>query len=284
MKQKQVHTAIHIVFGIVHRNLGKLIKQERVEIKKNRAYIYLSHYKKFTDQEIDMIETESNKAIDDNIDILIEQVPYLDSISKYGYEIYQCQNVPTDILRIVTIPDISVEVCTEKHVRNTKEVGQIRVVDSKRIHEGLIRLEIIVFDTTSDIEQQDDYNDMVSKMSKILDCTKENIITTSSNLFVDWKRLKKIYGLLCYANNVKETDPTKYSSLITKVRDTYSQLKPKPQQKTQQDLNERCIVSGVMDIFKTQKEHTIKTMQRFKNEKETFNTKIQEVCIPPKGL
>ena len=61
--------------------------------------------------------------------------------STYGFRLYQGGVVPGGEIRVVSIKDWDVEACGGIHLANTKEAGPIKITGSKRIQDGVVRLE-----------------------------------------------------------------------------------------------------------------------------------------------
>ena len=57
--------------------------------------------------------------------------------------IYQGGVVPVKSVRIVSIEDFDVEACGGTHVKKTKEIDLIKITRTKRIQDGVVRLEFV---------------------------------------------------------------------------------------------------------------------------------------------
>ncbi|MHA1250989.1 MAG: hypothetical protein ACTSRP_13435, partial [Candidatus Helarchaeota archaeon] len=62
---------------------------------------------------------------------------------KFGFRLYQGGVVPGKDIRIVSIKDWDDEACAGLHLDYTGEVGLIKIKNSRRIQDGVIRLEYV---------------------------------------------------------------------------------------------------------------------------------------------
>ena len=62
---------------------------------------------------------------------------------KYGFRIYQGGVVPVKSVRIVSIGDLDIEACGGTHVANTSDVEEIKITRTKRIQDGVVRIEFV---------------------------------------------------------------------------------------------------------------------------------------------
>ncbi|MDH5570001.1 MAG: DHHA1 domain-containing protein, partial [Nitrosopumilus sp.] len=62
---------------------------------------------------------------------------------RYGFRIYQGGVVPVKSVRIVSIEDKDIEACGGTHVKKTGDIGIIKITKTKRIQDGVVRLEFV---------------------------------------------------------------------------------------------------------------------------------------------
>ena len=73
---------------------------------------------------------------------------------KYGFKIYQGGVVPVKSVRIVSIEDFDVEACGGTHVKQTKDIELIKITRTKRIQDGVVRLEFVSGPTAQEYVKQ----------------------------------------------------------------------------------------------------------------------------------
>jgi len=82
---------------------------------------------------------------------------------KYGFRIYQGGMVPVKSVRVVSVGDFDVEACGGTHVKSTKEVDLIKIKRTKRIQDGVVRIEFVAGEAAH--EYVKDHKVLVTKMS-----------------------------------------------------------------------------------------------------------------------
>ncbi|WP_440060181.1 alanine--tRNA ligase [Thermogladius sp. 4427co] len=135
------HTATHIVLAAARKVLGDHVWQAGAEKTVDKARLDITHYKPLSSEEIEAIEKEANRIIDERIDLNFIRLGKFEAESRYGIRIYQGGPVYSDTVRIVEIPGVDAQACYGTHVKNTSEVGGIKIISVDRIQEGVIRLE-----------------------------------------------------------------------------------------------------------------------------------------------
>ena len=135
------HTATHIVNGVCRRLLGNHVYQTGANKSVDSARLDITHYADLTREQVDKIEMDANKAVLDALKISSRFMDRNDAEKRFGFRLYQGGAVPGKDIRVVNIHGLDVEACGGTHCRNTSEVGMIKVLGTKRIQDGVVRLE-----------------------------------------------------------------------------------------------------------------------------------------------
>ena len=140
------HTATHIINGAARRILGSHIWQTGAHKSVKGARLDITHYASLTDEEIGRIEDTANRIVSENRSIDVRFMERVAAESTYGFRLYQGGVVPGGEIRVVSIKDWDVEACGGIHLSNTKDAGLIKITGSKRIQDGVVRLEFAAGD------------------------------------------------------------------------------------------------------------------------------------------
>ena len=73
---------------------------------------------------------------------------------QYGFRIYQGGVVPVKSVRIVSIEDKDIEACGGTHVKKTGDIELIKITKTKRIQDGVVRLEFVSGPNAFEYEKQ----------------------------------------------------------------------------------------------------------------------------------
>jgi alanyl-tRNA synthetase len=137
------HTSTHILNSSARGVLGSWIWQHSAFKEDDHARLDITHHSSLTTQQVDDIEKAANEIISKNMDVTIQNYDRGAAEQKYGFKIYQGGVVPVKSVRIVSIEDFDVEACGGTHVKKTKEIELIKITRTKRIQDGVVRLEFV---------------------------------------------------------------------------------------------------------------------------------------------
>lgn len=188
-KLKRLHTATHILNFSAREVLGSHIWQNGSNLKAEIGSLDITHYNNLSLDEIFKIEKLANQVIFENKVVKIEELERGEAEAKYGFTLYQGGAIPMKILRVVSVEDNDIEACGGIHMESTGRIGLIKIVDSQKIQDGVVRLRFVVNDFALDL---------ISKKQEVIDSVKEvfsvdetSLVRTSEKFFNEWKEQKK---------------------------------------------------------------------------------------------
>ncbi|HXV38995.1 MAG TPA: alanine--tRNA ligase, partial [Nitrosopumilaceae archaeon] len=137
------HTSTHILNSSSRSVLGSWVWQNSAFKEADHARLDITHHSALTEDEVKKIESLANSIVKKNMPVTIENFDRGTAEQKYGFRIYQGGVVPVKSVRIVSIEDFDVEACGGTHVKKTKEIDLIKITRTKRIQDGVVRLEFV---------------------------------------------------------------------------------------------------------------------------------------------
>ena len=164
------HTSTHILNSSSRSVLGSWVWQHSAFKEEDHARLDITHHSALTDDEITKIEDLANSVVEKNIPVTIENFDRGTAEQKYGFKIYQGGIVPVKSIRIVSIKDFDIEACGGTHVKQTDEIELIKITRTKRIQDGVVRIEFVSGDTALDYVKRHDA-DLIKKSSELKDKT-----------------------------------------------------------------------------------------------------------------
>mgnify|MGYP001158340319 FL=1 len=164
------HTSTHILNSSSRSVLGSWVWQHSAFKEEDHARLDITHHSALTDDEITKIEDLANSVVEKNIPVTIENFDRGTAEQKYGFKIYQGGIVPVKSIRIVSIEDFDIEACGGTHVKQTDEIELIKITRTKRIQDGVVRIEFVSGDTALDYVKRHDA-DLIKKSSELKDKT-----------------------------------------------------------------------------------------------------------------
>ncbi|MBW2970733.1 alanine--tRNA ligase, partial [Candidatus Woesearchaeota archaeon] len=243
----QHHTATHIINAAARKVLGNHINQAGAKKSELKAHLDITHYQSISDDELKQIEKEANKIVKNGIPINKKFYPRREAEDKFGMDIYQGGAVPGKKVRIIEIKGVDVEACGGTHLNNTSETGQIKIIKSTKVQDGIVRLEFVAGKASSQIEHGQ--QQQIDEIANILQVQPECIPTRTKELFEKWKIARKA---------VKR----------------HKKLDLKQLELTSCEKSEGDILKQTAQILKTQPDHLPKTIKRFKTELDKFKREL----------
>ena len=183
------HTATHIINGAARSVLGNHIWQTGAHKAADVARLDITHYADLTPDELERIETISNETVLKGVKVQSSFMERNVAEKRYGFRLYQGGAVPGKEIRVVRIGDFDVEACGGIHCKNTLEVGAIKILQTKRIQDGVVRLEFA--SGMSAVERMMSAWDTISDVSVKLNTTPDGVGVAVDKLLADWKDLRK---------------------------------------------------------------------------------------------
>ncbi len=181
------HTATHIINSAARRVLGQHVWQFGTQKGVETSRLDISHYRRLTREEVQKIEILANEAVLRNIPVEISWMPRAEAESRYGFRLYQGGAVPGKEIRVVKIGDWEVEACAGTHLRNTGEIGFIKITHSERIQDGVERLAYAIGIHALKAVQKNE--ELLWRVSEILNAPLEKLDKTAEKLV---KELKEV--------------------------------------------------------------------------------------------
>ena len=152
------HTSTHIINTSARSVLGSWVWQHSAFKDDDHARLDITHHSSLNDQQVKQIEDAANKMINDTYPVKIEYFDRGTAEQQYGFRIYQGGVVPVKSVRIVSIEDKDIEACGGTHVKKTGDIELIKITKTKRIQDGVVRLEFVsgpnAFDYVKEQEEE----------------------------------------------------------------------------------------------------------------------------------
>ncbi|MDH3677448.1 MAG: alanine--tRNA ligase, partial [Nitrosopumilus sp.] len=137
------HTSTHILNSSSRNVLGSWVWQHSAFKESDHARLDITHHSPLSQKEISQIEDTANSIVQKNMSVTIENFDRGIAEQQYGFKIYQGGIVPVKLVRIVSVEDFDVEACGGTHVKKTGEIDLIKITKTKRIQDGVVRLEFV---------------------------------------------------------------------------------------------------------------------------------------------
>jgi alanyl-tRNA synthetase len=135
------HTAAHIINGSAREMLGNHVWQSGAHKSVDEARLDITHFENLSEEQRIALEKRCNEVVLEDHPVEIKFMPRDEAEAKFGFRLYQGGVVPGKIIRVVNTTGVDVEACGGLHCDRTSRVGPIRILRTKRIQDGVVRIE-----------------------------------------------------------------------------------------------------------------------------------------------
>ncbi len=135
------HTATHLLHAALKRTLGTHVSQAGSEVSPDRLRFDFTHGEKVSDEQIARLEDQVNEAILSALPVEPKHMP-LAQARQAGF-VAMFGEKYGDVVRTLTVGDVSRELCGGTHVANTGAIGQFRITSEAAVSAGTRRIEAV---------------------------------------------------------------------------------------------------------------------------------------------
>lgn len=185
----QHHTATHIVNAAARDILGSHINQAGAKKTLKNSHLDITHFEQISRENIRKIEDRANEIVEQGIKLNLSFLSRTDAEQQYGMAIYQGGAVPGKKIRIVEVPGVDVEACGGTHLNNTSETGKIKIIKSRKIQDGIVRLSFTAGNATENINQKN--AKIIDTLKSLLDIEEKYIVGRVKEILEKWKSVNK---------------------------------------------------------------------------------------------
>ena len=135
------HTATHLLHAALRHVLGEHVHQAGSLVSPDRLRFDFTHHGPLTHDQLATIEAQVNAGVWTAAPVTTRESAYADAVAQGAMALFGEKY--GDVVRVVEIPSLSVELCGGTHVRNTAEIGLIRIVSEGGVAAGVRRIEAV---------------------------------------------------------------------------------------------------------------------------------------------
>ena len=135
------HTATHLLHAALRQVLGEHVHQAGSLVAPDRLRFDFTHHGPVKPEALAEIEERVNRAIWADVDVVLQEKSYREAVEagamalfgeKYG-----------DVVRVVSIPGYSMELCGGTHARNTGQIALFKIAAETGVAAGVRRIEAV---------------------------------------------------------------------------------------------------------------------------------------------
>ncbi|MGI6591045.1 MAG: alanine--tRNA ligase [Eggerthellaceae bacterium] len=181
------HTATHILHWALRTVLGDHVKQAGSLVAPDRLRFDFTHFEAMTPEQIAEVERIANQKIMENLPVQttetsLEEARAQGVIALFG-EKYG------ERVRVVDVHDVSQELCGGTHVRNTSEIGLVKIVGETSVGSNARRIEAVTsFDA---LDYLNDYARELKETAALLKVPPMDVSERTASLLEQYKDLTR---------------------------------------------------------------------------------------------
>ncbi len=159
------HTCTHILHQVLRETLGNHVQQAGSLVTAERLRFDFIHFSALSDTELEDIETEVNRRIRNNLEVVTKQMTPEEAVAagatalfgeKYG-----------DSVRVVRVGNFSMELCGGTHADASGDIGLFKILQESGIAAGVRRIEAVTGAAALEkVRQQERTLDQLAAMIK----------------------------------------------------------------------------------------------------------------------
>ena len=180
------HTGTHMLQAALRKVLGDQVNQAGSLVLPDRLRFDFTWPEPLSDKQLSEVEQIVNDEIIKATDVDITEMP-LEEAKKTGAMALFGEKYG-DIVRVVTIPGYSKELCGGSHVRNTGEIGSFRIIGEGGIGSGIRRIEAVTGKAAYELMKKD--RGMLKDVSRLLKGKPDQITEKTQKLLAEVKELQ----------------------------------------------------------------------------------------------
>ena len=183
------HTSVHIVGGAARKLLGPHIYQAGANKSVESARLDITHHRRLTRKDLDAIESLANEIVQNVSRTEKLTLDRKDADRKFGFDLYQGGAPKGSDIRILRISDHDIQACGGTHHDEPGRIGQIRIVRSNAVQDGVERLHIVAGQAA--MVHARGQEDILRNTSDIFQVPIEELPATANRFFGEWKEQRK---------------------------------------------------------------------------------------------
>jgi len=134
------HTATHLLQAALRKVLGDHVRQSGSLVDDKHLRFDWTHMKKRTDRELRKVEDTMNGWVEDALPVCKEEKSLKEAQEEGALSFFGEKY--GEIVRIVSVSDISKELCGGTHLDNTADIGIVKIVHESSVASGIRRIEV----------------------------------------------------------------------------------------------------------------------------------------------
>jgi alanyl-tRNA synthetase len=181
------HTATHLLHAALRKILGEHVHQAGSLVAPDRMRFDFTHHGPVTKEQISELELFVNRAIWADTDVSTVEKPFKEAVAggamalfgeKYG-----------DVVRVVSVPGVSQELCGGTHARNTGQIALFKIVSESGVAAGVRRIEAVTGPKAYELVRAEEHR--IARLAELLKAPADALEKRVAAMRDDLKAMQK---------------------------------------------------------------------------------------------
>ncbi len=181
------HTATHLLHKALKMTLGNHVEQAGSYVTPELLRFDFTHFEPISGQQLQEVEDIVNREILEFKDVQWETMPIREAEKRGAVALFGEKY--GDTVRVITVPDFSMELCGGTHVSNTGQIGSIRILSENGVAAGVRRIEAVTGAGVSQWLRKQ--QELVHEIADSIKTNPSGIVKKAENMADEIRKLKK---------------------------------------------------------------------------------------------
>jgi alanyl-tRNA synthetase len=180
------HTATHLLQAALRKVLGEHLHQCGSLVTPERLRFDFTHFEKIPAPKLSQVEHLVNQAIALGIALSTTEQSYAEAVATGATALFDEKY--GDRVRVVTIGNISQELCGGTHVTNTAQIRLFRIMSESSVATGVRRIEAVTGDEALRLYNRE--RTVLSEIARLLKTDAHQVTDKVGDLLRDYEKLQ----------------------------------------------------------------------------------------------
>ena len=181
------HTATHLMQAALKKVVGNQVNQAGSLVTPERLRFDFSNFEPVTEQQLADVEELVNEVILKGQDVEISHMKQDEAREKGAMALFSEKY--GDIVRVVTVPGFSMELCGGSHVKNVGQIGMFKIVSETGVAAGVRRIEAVTGAAALAYAKKNET--IVREASELLKCHADDMTARITTLVDENKQMSQ---------------------------------------------------------------------------------------------
>jgi alanyl-tRNA synthetase len=188
------HTSVHIIGGSARKLLGPHIWQAGSNKGMRYARLDVTHHSRLIREQLDAIEDDANEIIAANTQVEKLLLTRAEADQRFGHNLYQGGAPKHSQIRVIRIGEHDVQACGGTHHDEVGQIGEVRIIRSSQVQDGVERLQIVAGETAREHARRQER--LLNEAAEVLGVQPEDLPRAANRFFSEWKSQQKQIEIL----------------------------------------------------------------------------------------